>query len=140
MIGRCEIEASEQEDEVSKETAYALEFFSRFIIPKINVLKQEILRNVQKLQACPDGKELERVGYETQLVTQWGFITRNLKKGLRDKIPKKYNKRIKAFRETGMPEIDCCICYNFDAEDYLFNPLLYCHNCGIYVHKYCYGV
>ncbi|CAG9317380.1 JADE2_2 [Blepharisma stoltei] len=134
IIGRCLSESECGTDEVSRELLYCLEYLSRKTLPSVNHLKGLLSLLVEKQQPRLDMSKIHDINREAWTITQWGFIYRCLKSGLREKNQSDYEVRFHAVEEC-----DCCVCYHCNEDETILNPLIGCRGCKLLIHRACLG-
>lgn len=136
LISRCLNETIYAEDEVTKEILFNLEYYQRKIIPLVNATKDLVGRLIEKKPKF-DMTEINKICAESGTFMQWTMIYKNLKAGLEDKEVKNYETQEE---HAEFPKIDCSICFNYDEDNYILNPTVYCSGCRLIMHKACVGV
>jgi hypothetical protein len=137
LLSRCLNETANADDEVTKEILFNLEHFQRKVIPLVNG-KKELLGRLAQQHPKFDVEKLNRECTDSLTFMQWTMIYKNLKSGLEDKEVKNYEPQDDCNPEY--PKIDCSICFNYDEENYILNPTVYCEGCRLIMHKACAGV
>lgn len=137
LLSRCLNETIPAEDEVTKEILYSLEYFSRKVIPVVNTNKELLSRLIEKKRKI-DMSEVQKICTQSWICMQWTLIYKNLKSGLQDKSIDYYDSREEANPE--IKKIDCAICFNYDEENAILNPVVYCFGCRLFMHRACIGI
>lgn len=136
LLSRCLNETLVTEDEVTKEILYSLEYFSRKIIPVVNANKQLISRVIDRTVKL-DLEYMQNICNESWICMQWTLIYKNLYAGLQDKSFEYYDSRDESME---IKKVDCCICFNYDEDNAILNPIVYCYGCKLFMHRACIGI
>ena len=97
------------------------------------IAKAKVIERSSKL----DMDSLQAVCTDSWICMQWTLIYKNLKSGLQDKSVDYYENRDECME---IKKIDCSICFNYDEENAILNPIVYCYGCKLIMHRACIGI